>query len=122
MDHGDREQNAKLKIAHDAIATIVRPVSAVAFICQLLMVAFAWSWKSVTFNVQGFRDQLYWSILERFELLFPIIALACLAMCGALVFLRPNQTVAKWKTTNWCVWLNLITIILPLFAPAIQFA
>ena len=105
-----------LKMMHDAIATIVRPLSATVFVAQIVTVA----------ATAGPTD---WAIWRRFNLGWKFwmglgdycaaLACMCLVVCLLLAVLRRGGAKGKLKQTGWCVWLNIATIGLLFFVPAV---
>ena len=103
-------------IMRDALATIVRPLSATVFAAQIVTIA-------VT------AGPLDWARWRRLDLGWSVwmglgswcAALACLGLVGCLVLaiLRRGGNKGKLKNTGWCVWLNIATMGLSLFVPAV---
>jgi len=102
-------------IAHDAIATIVRPTSVVAFGAELLAVPMLWTYRSTTAHVPppSFFGQLRFWFNEGDELF--VVAIGCVVAYGVLGILRRWCPGEKLKSTGWCLWLNITTIVLPVF-------
>ena len=103
-------------ILHEAVATIIRPASAIAFAAEVLAVA-------STFGEIGWaswrRLGLSWRVWMDLGELSAAVAFACLVTCFLLAILRRSCGEAKLKDTHLCIWLNIATIILSLFVPAI---
>lgn len=101
---------------HEVVATIVRPASATAFAAEVLAVAttfgeFGWaSWR---------RLGLGWRFWMGLGELSAALAFTRLVACLLLAVLQRSYGGAKLKNTRWCIWLNIATIALLAFVPAI---
>jgi hypothetical protein len=101
---------------YEAVVSIVRSASAAAFIAEY-------------FAVAATSGELDWATWRRFNLGWrfwmglgssgAFLALACLVVYLLLAVSRRSLGEGKLKDARWCVWLNIATIALSLFVPAI---
>jgi hypothetical protein len=105
------------RLAHEAIASIVRPASAAAFVAEVLAVATTWggmgwaTWR---------RMDLGWVFWIGLGDQGAALAFGCCVAGVFLSILRESCGQEKLKDTNWCLMLNLATFILFFFLPALQ--
>jgi hypothetical protein len=108
--------NWKSQIAYNAVATLVRIISTTVLVAQLLTIA-------VTMGPAGWarwrRLDLSWRFWMGVGDWCAALAGICLIVCLLLAILRPCSDKGELKNTRWCVWINIITIGLLFFVPAI---
>jgi hypothetical protein len=124
MDAKIQKSTMAFRWVHDAVTAIVRPASAVAFAGQLFVFALNWygyfaGWR---FNVSNIWFHFYLQSGGHLGLLFATIALACLMAFGSLALLRPYLREKRTTDAKWCLWLNIATIAMLCFVPAIAAA
>ena len=125
MEAGARKPRSIFAIAHDAIATIVRPASVVAFGVQ--MSSLAVGWPGYVGNLLS-PASFYWgrvrfAVIDRLTVLCAATALGCIVACGVVAILRRWCPGERLKSTSCCLWLSIATIVLLVFfAPAIASA
>jgi len=106
----------KWEMMHDAVATIVRPLSATVFLAQIVEMAVTavplrWTlWR---------RYYVGWEVWMNLRLWCAGLACMCLVGCLLLAILQRSCDKGKLKKTGWCVWLNIATILWVLLVPVV---
>jgi hypothetical protein len=100
----------------EAVASIVRSASAAAFAAQVFAV-------TATFGSTNWavwrRLGLGWRFWMGLGSWSAFLAFACLGTCLLLAAFRRWCREQELKDTSWCAWLNITTIALLFFIPAI---
>ena len=124
MDESNSKSRSTPAIVHDAIATIVRPASVVAFGAELLAVLILWSYRPFTGQVPpaSLFGQFQFMFTDRLDVLCGAMALGGVVACGILAILRRCCPGERLKSTIWCLWLNIAAIVFLILAPAVQSA
>jgi hypothetical protein len=107
----------KWEFMHDAVATIVRPLSATVFAAQVIRVAAMVGpshWARWRMFDPGW---IFWMNLGNW---CAALAFVSLVVCLLLAVLRRGDDKGKLKPTGWCVGLNIATIGLLFFVPAVD--
>ena len=112
----DLSLDPSLRSVHQAVASVVRSASVAAFAAEVSAVAAtsgATSWAAWRRLGLGWR---FWMGLGSSS---AYLASACLLACLPLAVSHRSFREEKLRGTSWCAWLNIATIALLYFVPAI---
>ena len=102
------------RLLYRSMVAIVRPCSLIAVVAQTLALAVtssgavAITWK-FGFGLSFFRGLSEWSAL---------LAVGCMFICFPLVLARKWCGTATPQDVRWCIWINVLTMVLFFFVPA----
>jgi len=102
-------------ILYSVMTAIVRPLSVIALVAQAVTLVATSSGIVAT----TWKFGLGWSFFRGLSEWNALLALGCFVACVPMAVTRQRCSDAMLKDVRWCIWLNIITMVMLLFVPAV---